>query len=287
MPPEGLTELDRELFMNNEIVQEAVLPHAPVVSIENYIRKEATDEEGVVIKNSYWYTTEDKEGKITGYLAYPCSFEIPNRTVNVKGLNVLQFQHAWAGIAVIRNENLVEDNPTNKEFIYRTPLVKFSNKLIPLLSYDKRIDISTIENQAGTKAPLNEHLATFFKTFFTADELKEQTIKISASWNYTLKEGSTLPPILLPVLLYTPFAMQIPSDYTIPEGGCPDSITSETPFICQMASAIERWYAQMKPVTTEAYLKFDLSVFSALSETQLPLIQLSDLELPYVNIEDL
>jgi hypothetical protein len=287
VPPEGLTELDRELFMNNDIVQEAALPHVPVVYIENYFRKDATDENGVVIKNSYWYATENEKGEITGYLGYPCSFEIPNRTVNVKGLNVLQFQHAWAGIAVIRNENLVEDNPTNKAFIYRTPLVKFSNKLIPLLSYGKRIDISTIENQAGIKAPLNEHLATFFKTFFTADELKEQTIKISASWNYNLKEGSALPPVLLPVLLYTPFAMQIPSDYTIPDGGCPDSITSDTPFICQMASAIERWYAQMKPVTTEAYLKFDLSVFSALSETQLPLIQLSDLVLPYVNIENL
>ncbi|MBQ4819260.1 LysM peptidoglycan-binding domain-containing protein [Aquimarina sp. MMG016] len=288
VPPKEMPELDKQLFMNELSIQEAEIPNTPVINIKDYTREPATDESGTHIENSYWYV-KDPKAKTKEYLGYPCSFEIPDRTVAVDGLNVLQFQNTWAGIAVIRNEGLVEDNPTNTNFIYRTPLVRFSNKLIPLLSNSSEINIAKIINEDGSTLTLADHLATFFKTFFTYDELAEQTIKISGSWNYFLQDicESSLPPIQLPVLLYTPFSFEIPKDYEIPEGGCVGEITADTAFVCQLAEALEKWYQEKMPSTRDAYFSFDLSVFSAVTETQLPLIQLSNLVLPYKNIKGL
>jgi uncharacterized protein YegP (UPF0339 family)/LysM repeat protein len=288
VPPENMTEQDKAFMKAFAVEGEADLPHTPVVNIPGYTRVPATDKEGKEIPNSYWYA-ETKDGKVEHYLGYPCSFEIPGRTVEVDGLNVMQFQHAWAGISVIRNEGLVPDNPTNKDFIYQTPLVRYSNQLIPLLNNKQVFDIAKIESESGVKRTLAEHLANFFSTFFTYDQLAAQTIKISASWNYFLeyRTASTLPAIQLPILLFPPFPFDIPGDYQLPQGGCPAVISSDTPFVCQMAEALKTWYVQKSPVVTDAYFQFDLSVFSALSETQLPLIQLSNLILPYGNITDL
>eukprot|EP01090_Pellita_catalonica_P019420 TRINITY_DN6605_c0_g1_i1.p1 TRINITY_DN6605_c0_g1~~TRINITY_DN6605_c0_g1_i1.p1 ORF type:complete len:305 (+),score=26.59 TRINITY_DN6605_c0_g1_i1:41-916(+) len=278
-----MSEIDKQLFMNEFKLAE--IPSAPLININNYTRVQATDESGAPIENSYWYV-KDPKAKVKEYLGYPCSFEIPNRTVEVNGLNVLQFQNTWAGIAVIRNEGLVEDNPTNPKFIYRTPLIRFSNKLIPLLSNNTKINIAKILDENGSSMSLSEHLATFFKTFFTYDQLHQQTIKVTSYWNYYLQETakSDLPPVQLPVLLYTPFSFKIPEDYTIPTEGCSEEITSDTPFVCQLAKALEKWYEDKKPTTTEAYFSFDLSVFSEVTETQLPLIQLSNLVLPYKSV---
>jgi len=289
IPPQSMAASAKAFTDKLSAVQEAELPNTPVVDIKGYTRVPATDKEGKEIPNSYWYA-EMKDGKVTGYLGYDCSFEIPGRTVEVDALNVLQFQHAWAGIAVIRNEGLVANNPTQKEFIYQTPLIRYSNQLIPLLQNSDVFNIAKIEKESGSNLPLAEHLANFFQTFFTYDELAQQTVKISASWNYYLQQDKNpdiLPAVQLPVLLFPPFSFDIPGDYELPDGGCPAAITSDTPFICQMAKALEVWYNKNQPVSLGAYFEFDLSVFSALSETQLPLIELSNLILPYEHIEGL
>lgn len=292
VPPQEMSELDKKLFMEELAMQEASIPNTPVINIKGYQRVPATDESGTTIKNSYWYVKNTENNAAQGpkeYLGYPCSFEIPGRSVEAKGLNVLQFQNAWAGIAVIRNEGLVEDNPTNSGFIYRTPLIRFSNKLVPLLSNSREINIAQIEQESGNVLSLADHLVVFFKTFFTNDQLTKQVLKIGSSWNYYLqnKSESNLPAIQLPVVLCTPFTFRIPEDYEIPEGGCTNEITAATPFVCQLAETLERWYNENKPVTTDAYFSFDLSVFSAATETQLPLIQLSNLILPYKYIHGL
>lgn len=285
VPPENMSEFDKQMFLNTLNAEQANIPNTPVVDIEGYTRVPATDKDGTVIANAYWYSKEVNEK--TEYLGYLCSFEIPNRTVMVDSLNVLQFQNAWAGISIIRNEDLVEDNPTNPQFIYQTPLIRYSNKLIPLLNNGTKIDIADLGQDTNTT--LADHLSTFFKTFFTYDELKQQTIKLSGTWNYYLQDNSesTLPPVQLPIMLYTPFSFQIPEDYEIPSGGCPGEISASSPFVCQLAETLSLWYKDKNPNTTDAYFQFDLSVFSDVTETQLPLIQLRNLFLDYANITDL
>jgi hypothetical protein len=158
-----------------------------------------------------------------------------------------------------------------------------------LLSNASPIDIAKIPNEAGVNLPLAQQLANFFSAFFTYDELAEQLIKLSVSWNYPLLPSSTgiLPAIELPVLLAAPFTFEIPSDYEIPAGGCQPAFSASDPFVCRLANALKTWYAQLKPVTKGAWFQFDISVFSSLNESKLPLIELDNIMLYYENIQDL
>lgn len=284
VPAADMSSDDLSLYRGNKDVLEAELPQTPYVTIDNYTKVNATDKNGVPIPNSYWYQAADKT-----YLSWEESFNIPSRNVNVDALNVLQFQYAWAGLSVIRNEDLVPYNPTVNDFIYRTPLVRFSNKLIPLLSSDDTFDIAKINNEAGVNLPLAQQLANFLSTFFTYDELAEQLIKLSVSWNYPLlaTSGNLMPAIELPVLLAAPFTFEIPADYEIPAGGCQPSFSESDPFVCRLSNALKTWYSQHNPVNNGAWFQIDIAVFSSLSESKLPLIDLKNVLLYCKNITDM
>jgi LysM repeat protein len=286
VPAADMSTDDLSLYRGNKDVLEAELPQTPYVTIDNYTKVNATDKNGVPIPNAYWYQAADKT-----YLSWEESFNIPSRNVNVDALNVLQFQYAWAGLSVIRNEDLVPYNPTVNDFIYRTPLVRFSNKLIPLLSNDDIFDIAKINNDTGVNLPLAQQLTNFLSTFFTYDELAEQLMKLSVSWNYPLLSTSGsddfLPAIELPILLAAPFVFEIPTDYEIPAGGCQPSFSEADPFVCRLSNALKTWYSQHKPVSNGAWFQIDIAVFSSLSESKLPLIALKNIVLYYKNITDL
>lgn len=275
---------DLSLYRGTKAVMEVDLPQAPYVTIDHYTKVNATDKKGTPIPNAYWYEAADGT-----YLSWEESFNIPSRTVNTDALNILQFQYAWAGLSVIRNEDLIPYNPTVNDFIYRTPLVRFSNKLIPLLSSDDIFDIARISNEAGTTLPLAQQLANFFSTFFTYDELDEQLVKLSVSWNYPLlaSSGDLLPAIELPVLMAAPFTFEIPEDYTMPSGGCQPEFSESDPFVCRLAQTLKIWYSQHRPVSNGAWFQIDIAVFSSLSESKLPMIELKNIVLYYKNITDL
>ncbi|MET3035923.1 LysM domain-containing protein [Chryseobacterium sp. NRRL B-14859] len=284
VPAVDMSADDLSLYRGTKTVLEAELPQTPYVTIDNYTKVNATDKNGASILNAYWYQAADKT-----YLSWEESFNIPSRNVNVDALNVLQFQYAWAGLSVIRNEDLVPYNPTVNDFIYRTPLVRFSNKLIPLLSSDDVFDIARIDNDTGLNLPLAQQLANFFGTFFTYDELNEQLVKLSVSWNYPLLAGANdlIPAIELPVLLAAPFTFEIPGDYEIPAGGCQPSFSESDPFVCRLANTLKTWYSQHNPVSNGAWFQIDIAVFSSLSESKLPLIELKNIVLYYKNITDI
>lgn len=284
VPSVDLSANELLLHRGTRPVLEVELPQTPYVTIDNYTKVNATDKKGTPLPNAYWYQAADKT-----YLSWEESFNIPSRNVNVDALNVLQFQYAWAGLSVIRNEDLVPDNPTVNDFIYRTPLVRFSNKLIPLLSNDDSFDIARINNDTGLNLPLAQQLANFFSTFFTYDELAEQLVKLSVSWNYPLlaTSGDLMPAIELPVLLAAPFTFEIPGDYEIPAGGCQPTFSDTDPFVCRLANTLKTWYSQHKPVSNGAWFQIDIAVFSSLSESKLPLIELKNVILYYKNITDI
>ncbi|MFN1215731.1 LysM peptidoglycan-binding domain-containing protein [Chryseobacterium kwangjuense] len=284
VPAVDLSSNELLLHRGTRPVLEVELPQTPYVTIDNYTKVNATDKKGTPIPDAYWYQAADNT-----YLSWEESFNIPSRNVNVDALNVLQFQYAWAGLSIIRNEDLVPDNPTVNDFIYRTPLVRFSNKLIPLLSNDDSFDIARINNDTGLNLPLAQQLANFFSTFFTYDELAEQLVKLSVSWNYPLlaTSGDLMPAIELPVLLAAPFTFEIPGDYEIPAGGCQPTFSDTDPFVCRLANTLKTWYSQHKPVSNGAWFQIDIAVFSSLSESKLPLIELKNVLLYYKNITDI
>ncbi len=286
VPQEDIPAQDLAYFNNNSNTDNVTLPKMPYVIIEGYDMVQAKDKGGAIIPNSYWYLSK---GQNPTYLSWDEAKGIPSRTANIDELNVLQFQYAWAGLSVIRNEDLVPFNPTVNDFIYRTPLVKFSNKLIPLLSNDDVIDIAKLTNEAGANLALAQQIANFLEIFFFYDKLKEQLIKLSVSWNYPLigDPSNQMPAIQLPILLATPFNFEIPAYYEIPAGGCQPVFSETDPFVCRLANAIKAWYLQTSPVNQNAWIQFDISVFSSLSESKLPLIDLKNIVLFYKNITDM
>ena len=175
-----------------------------------------------------------------------------------------------------------------QDFIYRTPLIRFSNQLIPLLANAAEINIAKLNSEAGENQTLAEHLSNFFQILFEEDLLASQTIQLTANWTYALQPGANdLPGIDLPVLLYPPFEFMIPADYTIPDGGCPTEITATTPFVCQAAQSLRSWFQHLNPVMTEAKFGFELSIYSLLSDTHQPILILRNIILPAANVTDL
>nr|WP_315419906.1 LysM peptidoglycan-binding domain-containing protein [uncultured Pedobacter sp.] len=292
VPPDEISEQDKLSYTGNSLDIAVTLPNMPVVSIPDYTTVPATDEGGKVIPNAYWYQTM---GENPVYLSWIASLSVSSRKVNVNELNILAFQYAWAGLSIIRNEDLIPYNPTNPQFIYRTPLVKFSNKLVPILNNDYIFDIAELMAVPTAPHSLGELLANFFAVFFAKDELDQQLIKLSATWNYPILQSESIqtnPLVLpaaiqLPILLAPPFNFSIPADFTIPSGGCSATVSPADSFVCKLSAAIKTWYGQNNPTTANAWIQLDVSVFSSLTEVKLPLIELKNIILFYKDINDL
>lgn len=292
VPPDEIAEQDILNYTGNDQDIAVTLPNMPVVSIPDYTTISATDGNGKVIPNAYWYQTT---GENPVYLSWIDSLSIASRKVNVNELNILAFQYAWAGLSIIRNEDLIPYNPTNPQFIYRSPLVKFSNKLVPILNNDYIFNMALLMALPKAQHSLGELLANFFAVFFAKDELEQQLVKISVNWNYPILQSESIqtnPLVLpaaiqLPILLAPPFNFAIPADFTIPAGGCPVTASPADSFVCKLSAAIKTWYGQNNPATANAWLQFDVSVFSSLTEVKLPLIELKNVILFYSDINDL
>lgn len=265
--PEELSTLDKKLFEQGETYPEAPIPHVPIPQIEGYLT------EKTAVANQYQFKNANGD-----YLTFEEGMAISQRMIEFSGLNVMQFQNTWAGIGIIRNENLVPYNPTNLDFIYHTPIIRFSNMLVPLLQNVSKLDIS--ELLAPSKNSVPDYLSAFFKEFFHLEVFKQQQIQVECAWNYALPLPSTgeglLPDIQIPVLMFAPFEFEIPADYTT---------THATAFVNKINKAMETWYKDKKPVTNQAYFSFNLSVFASSSETQLPIIKLTNIVLPFDRID--
>jgi LysM repeat protein len=237
----------------------------PLVSIEGYIN--VPDEPAAS------YTYENKNIPLT----FSEAQKIPDRNVTFTALDILQFQNAWASVSLKRNAELLPGIPTNSDFVYQTPFVSFANRLVPLLSCDQPIDIATM-NSSGTvqQATLLQHLVNLFSTLFEGDTSSEELIKLGCTYYYAINTAIILPEVQVPVLLATPFDLSVPSDYTVPPGGCPESELDEGPLVCVLNSAIQQWLLTNVPLTTNGRFVFSIVLFSA---NQLPVLQLNELVL--------
>jgi hypothetical protein len=83
---------------------------------------------------------------------------------------------------------------------------------------------------------------------------------------------------MLPVGLAAPFTFNIPHDYSGGDG---------TSFSEKVTEAVKAWFTAATPSTTGALFRFDVSVFSSLNDTNLPLLRLRNLVLETAYIQDL
>jgi hypothetical protein len=189
--------------------------------------------------------------------------------------DILKVETAWAGAAVKRNENLLPDETTNPAFVFQSPVVRFVNVLTPLLDPIEEIDIADFAVTKPEK--LAQYLSDFLIAFFEAAQTagnENRTVRLGAAYGYKLEDSgeadtqALLPDldILLPILLTTPTSISI-----LRERLGPDST-----FIKAVADTINMWFATNKPngVEESGRLWFDLSVYSSLSESQLPVLRM-------------
>lgn len=221
------------------------------------------------------------------------------RSVEFAGLDILATQNAWAGVFVARNENLFDeqhicggDVKTNPNFLYRTPTVRFSNVVTPLLDWGKPFNIATLHSDLKPPQRLSTWLQVMFQSFFagipySAQAPVQRQIMVSAAYQYCLNppaKGSRAPVeeylyVSVPVMMSPPFDFVIPDDWSVT---C-DQVQS---FVCRLAEFVRVWAVTNRPSVAEGQFVFDVAMFSSLSDSKLPVYRVRRLYLSVDNISD-
>ncbi len=235
------------------------------------------------IKSYAYYTGSDDDPQ---YLSFTEGQAITQRNVWYRGFNIINQENVWSGISVIRNKILVEGIPTNPDFIYTTPTIRFISVLTPLLDPDIVINIADYTSATG-KQKLDVYLSNFLKALFVelAGETTSRQIKLGINYSYNIQEDVESLRAVIPVSITTPYDLPIPAGWQT--GGCPanpDDITPDSAFVCQVSALIQKWFMLSRPVTTNARFDMTVSLFSGLSNTQLPVLTLGSL---YLNEADI
>gem|GEM_PF-1507749 len=255
----------------------------PDVKIEGFI-SEPPVEDKPELKSFAYYILVDGKKK---YLTPDAGRQITQRIIGYKKFNIINEENIWSGISIIRNKILVPGIDTNEDFIYTTPTIRFVSVLTPLLDPAIEIDIADYTPKNG-RQPLQVYLANFLKALFKEiiDETTTRQIKIATSYAYDLQEGVAGLTTEIPISISTPYNFQIPADWDI--ASCPvppGEVTPESPFVCQLTALIQKWFSMYSPVTNNAKFRFDISLFSGLTNTQLPVLRIRNIYLDEENIK--
>lgn len=220
------------------------------------------------------------------YLTPSIASGITARSIRFNGFNIIQEENAWSGLSIVRNKILVPGIPTNDDFIYETPVIRFVNILTPLLDPD--IDIDMAVYTATGKHKLQEYISNFFTAFF--EEIKDKTttrvVKSAVSYSYTLNEDPDGLRIDIPISITTPYEFNIPADWNVSKCTGTSPVTPQDSFVCQLAALLNSWFRNHQPITTNGKLQFDVSLFASLSDSQLPVLHIRRIKLD-INIVDL
>jgi hypothetical protein len=212
--------------------------------------------------------------------------DIPDRTLIIQDLDIIQSQNAWGGIWLTRNKHLVSTNETNPEFIFQTPQVRFSNPTTPLIVNDRRWDIATLGSPDGKpqKRGLDKHIEALFRTLLTPAATRPFVIRIGCGYAFALATGGNTDLLSnLPVLLSTQFP--------IPAQAAADS-TSIGDLRKNLVEAISKWRGEFKPSTNKAMYNLKISIFShqdnggQYNSPNLPLLQLERLYLMLKDVKN-
>lgn len=229
-----------------------------------------------------------------GYLTFKEGKAIVDREVELSNLDILNFQNAWAGIYVTRNEELLPKNKdqlaiankpldiewqeTNEKFVYKTPLVKFYNKLLPQLVCDEQILINKIK-EYDKPQKLEVYMQDLLMALISNIETQTLQLKVEVEYDYSINgEGKSFP-ITLPLLLATPFQLDKEGDIQTSEN-CSESES----FACKLTVAIENWFTSNKPSTQDGLFKFKIQVFPS-TGSNLPMLKLNNVEIALDQID--
>lgn len=212
----------------------------------------------------YIYRYKDTEE----YLSPAEGQEIKERTVCLRGLNLLEMQNALAQISVIRNSCLMQDSSLDKNreiaepFIYSTGNVAFENPYFAFKDISQKLDIKPKEKKCTISCCFEE----FFKDLFRESCGKEMKIQMEAKYIRNIQNG--LAPIELPIFLQTPVMVK---------AGATKEITRE--WECKIQQWIYEHY-ENNPEENSS-LRFDLILFSSLTPMPKKLLRFQNLWISY------
>lgn len=235
---------------------------APAVEINNKEYKTVVvnpPPAGVILAYTYQLRSDESQ-----YLSYQEALAQQKRTVVLPNIDVLAYQNAWSEIFVQRNKILfpIEDITrisTTPYFIYTTPVVKFSDPIVPQLNYEQ----FPLSNNPDTVAALESALNEFFKALFTGGT-GSTTADITLSGNYSYLIASDLPRISLPINMLPPTEVIVNPEVT-------------PSFNKAIADTINLWYEKQQPTQQGTpQINFNLHVFGGAQSKQ-PLLVIKNL----------
>ncbi len=257
-----------ELFNANEVVIQMALTG------ESDANARFPDVEVTLEDGSKRLIEPTVNGAIREY-RYPWSAaELPEtreRTFIFDELHVLNTENGWGGIHLERNLNLTSDlatpRTTNPRFVYQTPEVRFVNKVTPLIDNKSPINISP----SGSTKSLNAHLTDMLNELFEQagdNDTRDRLMKVGCRYSYDVRgqagpaEG---PGQLDEFQAYMPILQRM--TFTIKPNDTAD-------FVNGMVSSINQWMGDVNPSRARGFYEFDITVFAALSSTDLPVLRL-------------
>lgn len=209
---------------------------------------------------------------------------IPDRTLSIPDLDIINTQNIWGGIWLIRNQFLIKNVETNPKFVFRTPFVQFNAPLTPLLINDTKWDIATLSDTA--EQTLAKHIENMFAAVLPHQSEKPYSIRLSCKYGFAMAEGAIGSEDLmtfLPVLMGIKFDVPQQS-FADPNKNKPEqNIMAHTTVLREnLKKSLEDWLKANQPVENKGLVVFTLSIFSALGKDNL-----SAPNLPLLKIEHL
>ncbi len=272
---EGQTEIEGQDALRITVTPQGTGGFAlPEITIEGFITE--TLEDRPELRSFAYYTLQNETRH---YLSPDEGRNITQRNILYKHFNIIEQENVWSGLSVARNKILVPGIATSEAFIYTTPVIRFVSVLTPLLDSDTPINLAQYTAGSGRR-PLQVYLSNFLKALFAeiADQHTVRQIKLGAVYRYNIQAGIDGLSTDIPISISTPYNFRIPEDWD--SLSCPEAlagISPQSPFVCQWAAVITQWFRSNNPITTDARIKLDVSLYSGLSDTHLPVLRLNDL----------
>lgn len=186
--------------------------------------------------------------------------------------DVLGEESAWSSVKLARNAVLAGE-PAHEQFIYRTPVVRASEPIVVLRAEHAPIAIPPLGS--GASAPLATHLAKLFEAVFARVEQPARRVKVETRYAFDLRRGTIggadAVTARVPLQLTPPFDLAIPEHW------------SSSSYVTALEGVIRAWHAERSP-SADGSLLFDVTVYAAAGAESLPVLRLTNLQLPLQSV---
>ncbi|MDV3349775.1 hypothetical protein QGP82_13805 [Leptothoe sp. LEGE 181152] len=197
---------------------------------------------------------------------------IPDRTLIIQDRDILAQQNAWSGIWLTRNRQLVPYAQTNPVFVFQTPQVRFSNWVTPLLVNNRPWNIADLSDTP--EQPVLTHLQRLFETVLPDSAPQPYGLRLDCRYSFAMATvGDEQLLSAVPVLL-------------TPRVAIARNTTITSQLVTDLATEIERWRQDNRPVEDQGRYQFTLNLFSGIDDdATLPLLKIENLYVQQIDIQ--